>query len=136
MTRTAHSGVTLVEIMIAVAIIAIIVLVIASMQGTALRANTQAQRLQTATSLAEAELELQRQRTQLGQLAAPCEIETTGLAGFDRFSCKVSAYPCRYFAGTLSCQANGVSDPVAYQLVVEVTGPADTRVSLQTVVSR
>lgn len=136
MIRGSHEGITLVEIMIAVAIIAIIVLVIAGMQGTALRANTQAQRLQTATSLAEGELELQRQQVLTVRSAAPCAIEGTGLAGFAGYSCKVSVYPCSYESQTLSCQVNGVSNPVAYQVIVEVTGPANTAVSLQTVVAR
>lgn len=136
MIRGSHEGITLVEIMIAVAIIAIIVLVIAGMQGTALRANTQAQRLQTATSLAEGELELQRQRPPAARLRARCEIDRVGLSNFAGYTCVVSAYPCRYSNNILSCQANGVSDPVAYQVIVEVSGPANTVVTLQTVVAR
>lgn len=88
MTRSnARSGLSLVEVLIALAVLAIGIVALANLQASSLRFTSTAEELRTVTQIAEAELEWRRQ-TEIQPLSTDCE--STVPNGFE---CTVAIVP-------------------------------------------
>lgn len=140
----ASSGLSLIEVVIAVAVLMIGVMAAAQLQGTSLRHTGLAQALNEVTRMARAELELQRHTATIisdlaeGEAAAPVETVvfdcvSTRPAGID--SCEVTVEPCTILqtsAATLVCGAE-VPAPPAYRITVDVVGQRGAELSIATI---
>lgn len=129
----ASSGLTLIEVLIAIVVLAVGVLAAASMQTSALSASSRARIAQEVTNTARTEMERQRQVVRSGISPASLECLPTSP------SCTVTVAPCRIVtsSGTpaLSC-TTGTGPVVADQVIVRVVGPQSSTVELRTVVAR
>lgn len=124
------TGLTLVEVMIAVLVLGVGVLAAAGLQTSALQATRSAQATQQLASIARSELDVAR-GTRYGQTEPETNACTTRPTG-----CHVDVAPCTVSGGgSLDCTLALVATPDAH--LVTVTVAADTRsVRVQTVVLR
>lgn len=139
------TGLTLIEVLVAIVILAVGVLAAATMQTTALRASNDAKAIQGVTKLAEGELELRRSislSTFPGN-STDCQSVDKDADGKPKvptgYTCGVVIRPCGLSSTTppaLSCPATGVSNPVADQATVTVNGPRSKTIALKTVKAR
>lgn len=127
-----ETGLTLIEVLIAIVILAVGVLAAATMQTTALRASNDARAIQGVTKTAEAEIEFRRQIDLTATAGQEPTCKTTVATGY---TCVVSVVPCSLSAAALSC-SSGVSSPVADQATVTVNGPRSKTITLKTVRAR
>lgn len=126
------TGLTLIEVLIAIVVLAVGVLAAAAMQTTALRASNDARAIQGVTKIAEAEIEFRRQidlTTPAGKGTTCKTAVTTG------YTCVVDVLPCSLSATALSCSSSA-SAPVADQATVTVDGPRSKTITLRTVKAR
>lgn len=126
------TGLTLIEVLIAIVILAVGVLAAAAMQTTALRASNDAQAIQGVTKTAEAEIEFRRQ---IDLTATAGQQPTCKTAVATGYTCVVSVVPCSLSAGALSCSSGALSS-VADQATVTVNGPRSKTITLRTVRAR
>jgi prepilin-type N-terminal cleavage/methylation domain-containing protein len=135
------SGLTLIEVLVALVVLAVGVLAAATMQATSLRASNNARAIQEVTKLAEGEIAFRRQAnltTSPGNLAT-CQ-SVSSLPTTDH-TCQVAVRPCQLSSTTppaMSCPVGGVAtaDQVADQVTVTVTGQRDETITLRTVKAR
>jgi prepilin-type N-terminal cleavage/methylation domain-containing protein len=118
MTRSrARSGLTLLEVVIAVAVLAVGVLAALGLQGTALNATGRARASQEVSKLAQAELAIRREMTLAPVTNQACRtIVPTG------YGCTVTVSACSLASSTFSCTGT-IATPVAHFVTVNVTGP-------------
>jgi prepilin-type N-terminal cleavage/methylation domain-containing protein len=129
MTRSrARSGLTLIEVVIAVAVIAVGVLAALGLQSSALSATGTARASQEVSKLAEAELAIRREMT-LAPVTQPCR--ATVPAGY---TCTVTVSACSLGSGTFSCGGT-IAAPVAHFVTVSVTGPRSSVLSVNALVA-
>ena len=126
MKRDSDTGLTIIEVLIALVIFAVGVMALAQLQTSSLRFSSQAEQLRTATQIAEGEIEWRRQ-TAITVGANPCDSYTP-----EGFTCSVTIIPCNASGDGLTCAA-GLVAPVAYEITVAVTGPRIEEFSLRTV---
>ncbi len=126
-------GLTLVEVVVAVAILAIGVLAVFALQGNALRGTRSATIAQEMSNLAQSELQLQREFAR--HVSSPVWGETcrSGIA-IDVFGCTVDVLPCELSGNSIVCRTSSVSDAVARQVDVTISGPGNQSVKVSTVV--
>src|SRR5690606_19467506 len=108
------SGLTLLEVVIAVAVLAIGVLAAAGLQASSLRANRVAQDLQRLDAMASSRLAEWRG---IG-LSPP--VSQTHDCSHDGITCAVVVTPCLAVSGGLNCELTSVADPVAHAISVTV----------------
>jgi len=115
------SGLTLIEVMIAIVVLAVGVLAAASMQTTALRSSNDARAIQAVTEFAERKIELLRQSE-----------PTSGTTDCSEspYTCTAVVRACQLSGSTLICTGSGTD---AYQITVTVTGLREKTVTLKTV---
>lgn len=130
------SGLTLLELLIAIVVLAVGVLAAASMQTSALSASNRSRVAQEVTNTARTEIERQRQFVRSGTapaLASPTCLSTVPSG----YTCTVTVVPCR-IANTppvLVC-ATGTGTVVADQVTVSVSRPQASPATLRTVIAR
>lgn len=122
-----QSGLSLIEVIIAVAIVAVAALAAAMIQANTIRSTGKAVAIQKVTKLAEQELELRRQITPSAGTNLSCS--STVASGY---VCQVNVLGCQLNAGTLTCSTS-VTTPVAYQINVAVSGPKGDAIQLRTI---
>ena len=123
-----QSGFTFVEIIISLVILAVGVMAAAQLQVASLRFNSQAEIVKQVTKVAQGELEWRRQ-TSLDMGQTDCQSFVP-----DSFSaCRVEIMPCTILAGesAFTCASNVW--PVAYEIIVSVTGPRAHSLELRSV---
>lgn len=129
---TSRSGLTLIELIIAIAIIAIGITAAIALQTSSLRYSSQAEIINHVTRAAEGEIEWRRQisigTTSVGTKKCQSIMPDTIVA------CEVVILPCVLPAGTneFTC-IDTVISPIAYELVVNVTGTRNQQVSVRSV---
>jgi prepilin-type N-terminal cleavage/methylation domain-containing protein len=132
------SGLTLIEVLIALAVLAIGVIAASSLQASGLRHTVTARTIQEVTNTARTEMELQRQlvRTNNGELTNQTCATTALPTGVTCTLVRVT--PCRIASGILTCASSGSGTIVADQIVVRavMVGPPARTVELTTVVQR
>lgn len=111
------SGLTLVEVLIAVAVLGVGILALAQLQVFSLQNSGRAGVLRTVTQIAEAELEWQRQ-------LRFADVESFEVLGEDcstfrpaGFGCELDIVGCSPVGDGVTCAA-GLSNPIAYQITV------------------
>lgn len=142
----ASAGMTLLEVIVALVVLTLGVLAAAMMQTTALRASNDATAIQGVTKLAEGELELRRSVSLSTSPGNSPECQSVGKDNDGKpkvpvgYTCTVVVRPCQLSSTappTLSCPTSGtVTNPVADQAIVTVTGPRSKTVALRTVKAR
>lgn len=129
---TSRHGLTLVEVMIALFILAVGVLAAFGMQANSLRGTRAAELSQTLANMGESELQLQRQFER--HVTSPVTGESCrSIIGSAGFSCEVDVYPCSLVSGALTCSKTSVTDAVARQVTVRLSGPGNVRARVSTV---
>lgn len=128
----AQRGLTLVEVMIALFILAVAVLAAFGLQANSLRGTRAAELSQALANMAESELQLQQQFRR--HVTSPVTGESCR-SNFSEvgFSCQVDVYPCSLVGNALQCVKSTVSDAVARQVRVRVSGPGNVRFEASTV---
>lgn len=140
---TRNTGLTVLEVIVAIAVMAIGVLAAAQLQATSLRNSAHAQALNEVTRMVRAELELQRHTATIisdleeGEVAEPVptvtfDCMTAKPAGIT--SCVVEVEPCTIAlvgSATLIC-GSGVLSPPAYRISVDVEGRRGVALSVST----
>lgn len=118
MKARGSSGLTVVEVLIALVVLAVGVMGAAQLQATSLRFTSQADLLKTSTQVAEAEVEWRRQTDLTMGLGMGCESHVP-----DGYGCEVDIVPCNAVGASLSFTcAPGLVNPVAYRISVTVDG--------------
>lgn len=129
-TAAHRSGLTLVEVMVAVSILAFGVLGAASLQATALRASTTAEAVRGLATNGSGELAIARGRT-----FDHTEPATVGCVKVQD-DCSIAIHPCRPDGtGALDCRTSPIAEPVAHALTITLTA-GERSLSLRTVVRR
>lgn len=126
------TGLTLIEVLVAIVILAVGVLAAAAMQTTALRASSDARAIQDVTEFAEREIELRRQ-FDLSSTTGKSTTCTSVAPVPTGYTCAVEVRACQLSGSTLSCTGTGTE---ADQITVTVTGPRGKTVTLRTVKAR
>lgn len=128
------SGLTLVEVIVAMAILAVGILAVFMLQATSLRGTRTAAASQTLTNMAQSELQLQREFSR--HVRSPVRGETCrSLAdGDDRYDCEVRVFPCELVGGSLVCRNGDVATADARQVTVIVTARDGASAEVSTVV--
>ena len=126
------SGLTLLEVVIAVAVLAVAVLAVFALQGTALRGTRGAVLSQEMANLAQSELQLQREFSRY--VSAPVHGEScrSGLPS-DAFACTVDVLPFEMSGADIAFRDASVTDAVARQVDVVITGPGGATFRASTV---
>jgi type IV pilus modification protein PilV len=125
------SGLTLIEVLVAMMLLSVGVIAAAALQGTALRASSKATRIQAVTKIAEAELDYRRQVDLSETETANCETHNDG--------CTVVITPCDVVVTSSSASFDCSSNPEdvrAYRVSVSVDGPGDEDITLTTHVAQ
>lgn len=127
-----RSGLTLVEVLVAVAVLAVGVLGAAALQANALRATRTARIVQELDADALSAVNLLRVRY------ADAEVVAAGRhdcgPGFQN-DCSFEVQPCELLAGQLQCSSSTLSRPDAIALLVTVSSrDSDHEVQLNTIV--
>ena len=140
------SGLTIIEVVIAVSVLAIGVLAMAGLQSSSLQGTRDASINQEIANLAYLELELQRsfRRVTEQEIGGTCrtfigdEVGEPGVVDKGQYTCAVRFYPCQWEGTGLKCleapQSVSSEDRVATQVTVTVTGPGGRRFAVSTVV--
>ena len=131
----ARSGLTLLEVILAVAILAIGILGALAMQSTALQTTRGMTVAQTFTKVAFAELDFQRSiftatNTPIAGSCAERLSEADAAANFD---CDVEVIDCLISGGAANCPAAGGVLPNAYLVEVTVSRPNEGSLTLRRV---
>jgi type IV pilus modification protein PilV len=113
----ARSGLTLLEVVIAIVVIAIGVLAALGLQSTALRATGTARASQEVSKLAEAELAIRREMT-----LAPVTDQTCRTNVPTGYGCFVTVRGCFLASNTFTCTSTTQST-LSHLVTVRVTGP-------------
>lgn len=124
------SGITLVEVLIAIVILAVGIFALAQLQAISLRATAQAESLNRVTRLVRGELEWQRQ-TALEPTSATC----SALVPDDFDSCTVEVEPCAldYFEdGGAALVCGPAISPSVYRVTVSAQGARGQDLTLDT----
>lgn len=127
-------GLTLVEVVVAIAILAIGVLAVFALQGSALRGTRTATIAQELSNLVQSELQLQREFSRHVNAPVWGESCRSGIVRDDVYTCTVDVLPCEMAGSDLRCRAASVSDAVARQIDVTITGPGNQALKASTVV--
>ena len=127
-----YRGLTIVEILVALAVLAAAVMGAASLQGTALRANSQAEILNQLARAASGEVEWRRQTAIVPSSVGTSDCESTMPASIA--ACEVVVTPCALPPGEsrFIC-TNTVVSPIAYELVVRLSSGRGQRFELRSV---
>ena len=133
MTRrcsAARSGLTLVEVLIAMAILAIGIMALAQFQAASLRNTALADSISQTTRFVRGELEWQRQTA-----VSPADVTCATLLPDGFASCAVTIVPCAYGfttagGGALYCAED--ASPSTYRVTVNAVGPRGQELTLQT----
>lgn len=123
------SGLTLLEVVIAVAILAVGALGAAGLQATGLRATRGAQDIQRLNTVARSQVDVWRGVTFTNTTPSSSDCSTTDIA------CIVEVRPCALTGASLACDLASVAEPVAHAISVTVNS-AERQVALATVVVR
>lgn len=137
--KTMHSskGMTLVEIVVALALLVVIMFFMSSTQMSALKMNHKTSIIRELTHTAEREIENRRQipeqATVVQSTAADCFFEV------EDYSCSTMIHPCSIVSGNVVCVNTNqaaflASEAVSHQIVVDVLGPEQRTIRLQTIV--
>jgi prepilin-type N-terminal cleavage/methylation domain-containing protein len=128
-----RTGLTLIEVIIAVFVLAVGVLGAFALQATALSGSRNASELQELANVAASELEIQSEfRRSVGSAVLGGTCRTSGvLAGI---GCVVDVYPCGASSSAITCTNANVTAVEAHQIVVRVTGVSGRSVQLSMVV--
>lgn len=127
------SGLTLVEVLIAIAILAVGILGVAQLQTASLRNTAVAQALNETTRAVRGELEWQRTTA-----VAPVDGDTCGTVAGDFESCNVNVVACAYYvldeetgATAFACEPDvTVTTPSTYRVTVSAVGPRGQSLAL------
>lgn len=126
------TGLTLIEVLIAIVVLAVGVLAAAAMQTTALRASSDSRAIQGVTEFAEREIELRRQ-FDLNSAAGRSTTCTSVTPTPTDYTCGVLVSACQLSGSSLACAGTGTD---ADQIVVTVTGLRGKTITLRTVKAR
>lgn len=129
---TSRSGLTLVELMVALFILVVGILAAVGLQGTALRGTRSAVIAQELNNYAESELQIQREITRHSNTFVAnqsCQIVVP-----QGFECFVDVRPCELHVSELVCGNSTVEHPAARQITVRVVGATNARFQASTVV--
>lgn len=124
------SGLTLVEVVVAILVLAVGVLGAVALQGTSLRANRTATEIQQLTAAARSELDVWRARLESSVYDGP---QDGNCLASEAESCEVRILPCALSGTALTCSPGHLSLPVAQSVTVTVKR-GDRDVSLTSVV--
>lgn len=122
------SGLTLIEVLLAIAILAVGVLAAAGLQTTALGTNRRVRALQEVTDAANSEIQLQRSMWPPQDGAC----QATGTVN-DRLECVVEVVSCPISDSGSSCSE---ADPNAYLVTVRARATSGENLELKTVVTQ
>ena len=120
-----QTGLSLIEVMIAIMMIAVAVIAAAGLQGAALKNTAKAQAVNEVTKIAENELSLQRQ-SDSGDTTCSTDVPSG-------YTCSVSYVPCRIQSGAMTCSSTVTSGVRAYQISVSVADSRQNTISLSTI---
>lgn len=130
-----RSGLTLLEVILAVAVLAVGILAALAMQSTALRASRGMTIAQTYTKIAFTELDFQRSifTTTNTPVAGSCVDRLSAADSVANFDCDVVVVDCVVTSGVANCPPVNGTLPNAYLVEVTVSRPNDGSLTLRRV---
>ncbi len=136
-SATSTSGMSLVEVVVALALLVVIMFFLSSTQLNALKTNHKTGIIRELTHIAEREMESRRQTPEASTVISSFIPSPECFFDTGDYSCTTQIHPCTVIGNNISCIDTTMgnfpaSEAVAHQIVVDVVGPEQRSIRLQT----